>query len=188
VRLFIAVELDEAAKNAIAREQKRIAPAMRESRSTLKWVKRDQMHLTLVFLGEVAEERASIVVEAVERPLAQRPFELAFGGLGTFPSQGAPRVLWLAILDGAKALVELQREMADRAAGCGIALESRPFSPHLTLGRWRESRPSDRRAALGSPGPSVVARVHVEAATLFHSRLSSSGSTHTPLARATLSG
>jgi 2'-5' RNA ligase len=187
MRLFIAVELDDEAKDAIGAEQKRIASAMRESRSMLKWIKRDQMHLTLVFLGEVPEARVPALTEAVRQPVAQPPFDLAFGGLGTFPPHGAPRVLWVAVLDGAKNLVDLQRVMAARVVACGIALESRPFSPHLTLARWRDSRPSDRRAALASPGGSVIARVRVPAATLFHSRLSPSGSTHTPLARATLS-
>ena len=63
---------------------------------------------------------------------------------------------------------------------------SRPFSPHLTLGRWRESRSADRRRALASTTPEAIARVDVTGATLYQSRLSSTGPTYTALAHATL--
>ena len=188
VRLFVAVELDRAAKAAIAEEQRRIAASLRDARSSLKWVKPDQMHLTLVFLGEVPEEQASKLVDAVGRPVSLPPFEIAFAGLGMFPPHGAPHVLWIGATDAARNLADLQQEMASRAAACGVALESRPFHPHLTLGRWSRSRASDRRIADGSSSAAVIARVDVREATLFHSRLGPSGSTHIALTRATLSG
>jgi RNA 2',3'-cyclic 3'-phosphodiesterase len=187
VRLFIAIELDGTAREAIAAEQKRIASSMRDARGSLKWVRPEQMHLTIVFIGEVDEARAASIVEVVCRPVAAVPFDLVFQGAGVFPPHGAPRVLWIGVSRGLAELTDLQREMASRVANCGMELESRPFHPHLTLGRWRESRPSDRRKALEAANENVVAHVHVAAATLFHSKLSSAGSTHTPLTRATLS-
>jgi RNA 2',3'-cyclic 3'-phosphodiesterase len=187
MRLFIAIDLDDAARAAIAAEQKRVAAALGDARSSVKWVKPDQMHLTLVFLGDVPETQASAVVDAVNRPVAMPPFGITFQTLGVFPSHGGPRALWIGITNGAVELIELQRVLAQRVADLGIALESRPFHPHLTLGRWRQSRPSDRRRVLAAARPDTIAPVGLSAATLYHSRISSAGPTYTALARATLS-
>jgi RNA 2',3'-cyclic 3'-phosphodiesterase len=187
MRLFVAVDLDDVARSAIAGEQRRVGAAMGDARSSLKWVKPDQMHLTLVFLGEVAEANAPTVVDAVSRPVAAAPFAISFQRLGVFPDHGGPRALWVGVTDGEAELVALQREIAQRTGDAGITLESRPFHPHLTLGRWRQSRPSDRRRALAAARPDVVARVAVSGATLYHSRISSAGPAYTALARATLS-
>jgi len=188
MRLFIAVDLDDAAREAIGAEQGRIASAMGKARGGLKWVKPDHMHLTLVFLGEVGEPQNAAVVAAMGRSIDGSPFHMALEELGVFPSHGAPRVLWIGITEGATQLAEMYQEIAARVATCGVALEARPFHPHLTLGRWRDGRSSDRRNALAAMEPGIVARVAVNGATLYHSRLSSTGSTYTALARARLSG
>jgi RNA 2',3'-cyclic 3'-phosphodiesterase len=188
MRLFAAVDLDDTARAAIAVEQKRVATAMGDARSSVKWVKPDHMHLTLVFLGEVSEAQAPAVIDAVSRPIAMPPFGITFQGLGVFPSHGGPRAMWVGITDGASELTQLQHEIAQRVTDVGIALESRPFHPHLTLGRWRQSRPSDRRRVLAASRPDVLARVALSGATLYHSRISSAGPTYATLARATLSG
>jgi RNA 2',3'-cyclic 3'-phosphodiesterase len=187
MRLFVAVDLDDAARSAVAAEQKRVAAAMGDARSSVKWVKPDQMHLTLVFLGEVSEAQAPTVVDAISQPVPAAPFALTFQGLGVFPNHGGPRALWIGVTHGEPNVIALQIEIARRATEAGIALESRPFHPHLTLARWRQSRPSDRRRALAAARPDVVARVAVYGATLYHSRISSAGPTYTALARATLS-
>jgi 2'-5' RNA ligase len=187
MRLFVAIDLDDAARAAIADEQKRLKAAIGETRSTLKWVRTDHMHLTLVFLGEVPETSARAVVDTIGAPVAQAPFDLALSGIGVFPPRGAPNVLWIGAAAGAGDSIELQRQIADRVRPLGIALESRPFHPHLTLARWKGSRPADRERARAGGSDRVVATVHVDHATLYQSRLSSTGPTYTALARATLS-
>ena len=188
MRLFVAIDLDDTARAAVATEQKRIATAMGEARSSVKWVKPEHMHLTLVFLGEVSDPHASAIVDTVSQPVAMPAFAITFQGLGVFPSHGGPRALWVGITEGGAELIELQRELARRVTDAGIALESRPFHPHLTLGRWRQSRPSDRRRMLSASRPDVVTRVAVPVATLYQSRISSAGPTYTALARANLAG
>lgn len=188
MRLFVAVDLDEAARVAIAVEQKRVAAAMRDARTSVRWVKADHLHLTLVFLGEVPEAQAAKVADAIARPLEASAFDLTFQGIGVFPPRGSPRAVWIGVTDGAAELVALQSILAERVAGEGIGLESRAFQPHLTLGRWRQSRPSDRGRALAATDSRIVARSHVSYATLYHSRISSAGPTYTSLARATLAG
>jgi RNA 2',3'-cyclic 3'-phosphodiesterase len=188
MRLFVAVDLDEAARAAIAAEQKRVAAAMGDARTSVRWVKADHLHLTLVFLGEVPEAQAAKVAGTVARPLDASPFDLIFRGIGVFPARGSPRAVWIGVTDGAAELTAFQHALSERVAGEGIALESRPFQPHLTLGRWRQSRPSDRARALAASDSRIVARSHVSCATLYHSRISSAGPTYTALSRATLTG
>jgi 2'-5' RNA ligase len=186
MRLFAALDLTDEARGLIAAEQKRIAGALEGAdRSALRFVRPEHIHLTLVFVGEVDEPRGVSIVEAMRADIAQRPFRLVFSGLGAFPPHGAPRVLWLGVSDGAQHAVELQQRVARRLEGVGVGPEGRPFRPHLTLARWRERGPADRRVT--APAHSAeVAKVDVEAVTLFQSRLSSSGPAYTALAHARL--
>jgi RNA 2',3'-cyclic 3'-phosphodiesterase len=186
MRLFVAVDLSDEARQAVEAEQKRIASAIAGTKSSLKWVKAEQAHLTLVFLGNVDTVRAPAVVDAVSRDVDLAPFDMALEGVGVFPPRGAPRVLWIGVADGAAELMLLERELATRASRLGIAIEERPFHPHLTIGRWRESRPIDRERVTGAGSTGVLARVHVGRAALYESKLSPAGPAYTPLAHANL--
>jgi 2'-5' RNA ligase len=187
MRLFIALDLDEHARTAIVAEQKRLASALREAgRSSIRWVRPDQMHLTLVFLGEINEARAEGVIAEIREEVPQAAFELVFEGIGVFPPRGAPTVLWAGTSSGAASAIALQSEMARRVARHGVPLESRRFQPHLTLGRWREARSADRQRVLAAASGRITA-LHVDHATLYQSRLSSAGPSYTALARANLS-
>jgi 2'-5' RNA ligase len=186
MRLFIAFDLDDEARAGIAAEQKRLAAVLRQSsQSSIRWVGPDQMHLTLVFLGEVDEKRADAVVAEVQRDLAHPSFDLVFAGVGVFPPRGAPNVLWIGVTAGAEPANAIQSELARRVASQGVRLETRPFHAHLTLGRWRDSRSADRDRVLNAGSGSAV-RLYVDHATLYQSRLSPSGPSYTALARANL--
>jgi RNA 2',3'-cyclic 3'-phosphodiesterase len=188
MRLFVAADLPEDALAAVAVEQKRIASVLAGSAGALKWVKPEHSHLTLVFLANVPDARVPAIVEAVNRDVERPPFEIALESTGVFPPRGAPRVLWIGVGRGASALGDLQREISQRIAALGIQLEQRPFHPHLTLARWRDSRPADRERALKAAPRGAVARARVAGATLYQSQLSSSGPTYSTLARATFIG
>ena len=185
MRLFVAVDLSADAREAIAAEQRRIAAAL-GPKASMKWVKPAAAHLTLVFLGSVDASRAAALVEAISVDVDVPPFDMVLEGAGAFPPRGAPRVLWIGAPVGAAELIALQRRLSSRITGLGVALETRPFLPHLTIGRWRESRSSDRDRALAAARPGAIARMRVDHATLFESRLSPSGAAYTALARANL--
>ncbi len=187
MRLFVAVDLSEAAREDIAAEQRRIAEALSGSSRALRLVKPAQMHLTLLFLGEVHEARVPALVESMTVDAGVAAFDLAFAGVGVFPPHGAPRVLWTGVTHGAEPLARLQSEIAARARALGIKSDDRAFHAHLTLGRWREPRSSDRARIVAASQHGVIARVHVDRATLYQSRLSSAGPTYTTLARVNLS-
>ena len=199
MRLFVAVDLPDEARQEIAVRQKLWAGPLSKSRDGLKLVEPSRMHLTLLFIGEAREESVPAIVESMSAPASMAPFDVTFGGIGVFPPRGAPRVLWLGITDGVAHLERLQREVAERVRAADIAFDDRPFRPHLTLGRWRGAdrrRPSaDRRSTPERLRREVaalersdrIACVRVTRATLYQSRLSSSGSAYTALAHANLS-
>src|SRR5206468_6389833 len=154
-------DLDSAGQSAIAAEQKRLAAVLHDRGAAIKWVRAEQMHLTLVFLGEVDESRATPLLEAAGRDVDQAPFDLVFGGLGVFPTRGSPNILWLGVTSGAERAIALQHTLAERVKSHGIVLETRSFSPHLTLARWRTSRSADRHRVTGADRgrPIVTLRV-----------------------------
>jgi 2'-5' RNA ligase len=186
MRLFVAIDLTEEARAALAAVGRRIIERI-DRRGSLRVVRPEQLHLTLVFIGEVDEPRAAAITESLRRPFDQAPFDLSFGGVGVFPGRGAPRVLWVGVVAGADGAMQLQRLVGERLQEVGIEPDSRPFSPHLTIGRWREGRPSDARRVLAEH-VGVVARVHVKMTTLYQSVLSPHGSVYRPLAEAPLHG
>ena len=186
MRLFVAIDLNDDARCAIAAEQKRLAEVLGRS-SSLTWVRPDHMHLTLAFLGEIEETRAAAVIDAMGKNINEaKPFAIAIAGLGLFPPHGAPRVLWVGLSTGAREAIDLQRQVVDRLSRIGVTLEARAFHPHLTLARWRRGRRADRGRVAAAERGLEVARVEVDALTLYQSRLSSAGPTHTAVARAPL--
>jgi 2'-5' RNA ligase len=187
VRLFIAADIDDNAREQIAALQWRLKRRVDET-SSVKWIRPEQMHLTLAFIGEANEMLSAKLIVAMQKRSAQGAFDATFERIGIFPPRGAPRVLWLGVTEGADEMVALQREFAARVEAVGVTLESRPFHPHLTLARWRDGRPRERHAFEEGADTGAVARVRIDHATLYRSQLSSSGSTYTPVARVTLFG
>ncbi len=187
MRLFVAVELDDNSRAFVAAEQQRVAARLRRTKSSLRLIDPQQVHLTLAFLGEIAAPTSDVLIETMRQPISDvAPFRLAIGGLGMFPPRGAPRILWLGISEGARETVVLQAAVARRLSALDITLEERVFRPHVTIGRWRNGRPSDRLSVDDLPSAGR-ADVVVDQVTLFESRLSSQGASHIPLAQARLS-
>ena len=186
MRLFVALDIDEAARSAIAQLQQEMRERIDPHRS-LKWVDPSKLHLTLVFIGHVADAVVPSIIEALSIPLDVNRFSPVFRQLGVFPSHGAPRVLWLGADADAARILHLQRLVAARLRRLDLQLEDRPFQPHLTLARTarqgagalRFPRENRRSAFTG-------VRFPVDHVTLYQSRLSPAGSTYIPRARATL--
>ena len=146
------------------------------------WVGRDDVHLTLKFLGGVEAGRLDAVTGALAGAVAGRPaFDLAVSGLGAFPSPARPRVLWAGVGEGAGAAGALAGLIDEALAPLGFPRETRPFSAHVTLGRVRTPR-TDRRLAeaLAAGGP--VGRQRLGHVSLMRSELSPRGARYTELA------
>jgi len=184
-RLFTAVELSPAAHAAVVSRQREIATTVRGAGNRdFRVTSAEQLHLTIVFIGEVDEARVASVERALVQPIGIAPFTLELGGCGTFPSSGRPRVLWLGVSRGAQELGELHRVVSDRLETVEIPRERRPYHPHLTIGRWRDGAPQSIRQACPPDQWSVSARV--DHLTLFRSRLSPHGAEHEAIGRTAL--
>lgn len=122
------------------------AEPLRETGLPVKWVSPEGIHLTLKFLGDVPPARLPEVVGALERAAAgARPFPLAVGGFGAFPTGDRARVVWVGC-EATPPLELLQDAVEREYAAIGFPVEGRPFRPHLTLGR---ARPQSRSGVRG---------------------------------------
>lgn len=183
-RLFTAVELTAEARAAAAERQTGLLRALRAAGDAdLRPVKPEHLHLTIVFIGEVDEPRMPAVVQSLSAPVALHPFRLTLGKAGAFPPRGPLRVLWLGVERGAGALAAVYDELAARLQQLGVVLETRPYRPHLTLGRWRIPGAPALRRVLDEERPTPVVEQTVETVTLFRSYLRPDGPEHVPLAR-----
>ncbi len=152
----------------------------------VRWVNPSGIHLTLKFLGATDAGLAPRIVSHLADKLpGVNPPTLSLSGLGTFPGRGAPRVIWAGVAGDSYGLEELFRQAEATATALGWPGEKRPFRPHLTLGRVRESATaSQRRAitdAITSTSLPVVPVWRVDAVRLYRSELTPQGAIYSNL-------
>lgn len=147
IRSFIAIELPDEFRLALARLQERLKSG---SRALVKWVDPQGIHLTLKFLGNISPDMVGRITTALEGAVrGMSPFHLEAGGLGAFPSLKRVRVVWVGIAGEVDRLSRLQRSIESALVPLGFAPESRTFSPHLTLGRLRDQATPEESRNLG---------------------------------------
>ena len=187
-RCFIAVELEAAVREGLRRLQQQLQGKLDVSRSALKWVRPENIHLTLKFLGEVDDGQLPSICEAATRAASEfEPFAIEVGDCGCFPPQGSARVLWVGICQGAEALERLQRGLDEQLDVVGFAPEGRKFTPHLTLARINLAQAgyAVREIVEGMAAPRLGEQ-EVAEIKVFQSELSKSGPTYTVLHHAVL--
>ena len=134
IRSFIAIEIPPWALAQIGQLQEEL----RHLKADVQWVRPENIHLTLKFLGAVSEEVLEKITLALSPVLSSRElFDLHIRGFGCFPSSRHPRVLWLGIDRGTEQISPLQEAIEKKAAELSFSPERRPFTPHLTIGRVR---------------------------------------------------
>jgi RNA 2',3'-cyclic 3'-phosphodiesterase len=137
MRTFIAVPLPADCQSMLDQMQKKL----RVCGAEVGWVAVTSIHLTLKFLGEVDAEIIPNLAQSLESASAsEHGFELRFHGLGCFPNQKSPRVIWCGIDGDTDALLRLQQTVEIACNRSGFPLENRDFKPHLTLGRVKGKR------------------------------------------------
>jgi len=188
VRCFIAIDVAPEVLAGILRVQGALRATA--ARADVRWAGREQLHLTIKFLGAVPDERVPDVSTALGTvTAAAAPIELAAGGVGGFPSVKSPRVLWVGITAGAPVLAELARAVDGAMTRLGFAPEVRSFRGHLTLGRVRSPRGGAALAkALGAAGAPVFGAWSVSEVVLYESRLRPTGAVYVPISHHALGG
>jgi 2'-5' RNA ligase len=178
VRIFVALDIPEAVRAAIRDLAEKLRPLCRNAR----WVRIENAHVTLKFIGEVPPEKVA-AVKAVLAPIRLRdPLEMEFRDVGFFPDAKRPRVFWAGIAAGAE-LGELAAAVETALEPLGIAREQRAFSPHLTIARFESPYRLDRlRAAIAAAGPLEFGSTVAKEFHLYQSVLKRGGAEYTRLA------
>jgi 2'-5' RNA ligase len=184
IRTFIAIELTEATRDALGALQDRLKQA--RGGKAGRWVRKESIHLTLKFLGDVEEEKVEQICEAVRRACEGRSaFSVTVAGLGCFPNTRRPRVLWAGVGGEVDALCDLQQAVEREIVALGFPEERHSFTPHLTLARLQRGARSEDIRALGQmadEAPSEpVAEMQANAMSVMKSDLRPTGAVYTEL-------
>jgi len=176
-RLFLALTLPEEVRATLAVLPQKIADVV--------WTPPEQWHLTLRFLGDVSAD-AREALAARLRDVRVEPFVLALDGVGTFPPNRPPRVIWVGTGAGHPRLFQLRQKIDDAILAIGLEADLRTFHPHVTLARCHAAGPGlaqwlHRHHAFAGPA------IRVDAYDLYRSDLQPAGAVHTRLERFPLS-
>lgn len=134
IRAFIAVTLDSKVIEQIAAASNQLRPEI----TAVRWVTPANFHLTLKFLGSIDDAAIEPIGATLREQLRLFPrFTINAKGLGVFPGPKRPRVLWVG-LTGDR-LVSLAARVESALRPLGFKPEDRKFTPHLTIGRWRDA-------------------------------------------------
>lgn len=185
LRLFVACEVPDAQKLSIEK-------AIQDLRLTLpkaRWIVREQWHVTLKFLGEVADERLAEVTEIVSASASGAPAtEARLTDIGSFPNARRARVLWVGLDDPQEVMASLASALEEEFGKAGFRKEGRKLHPHLTLARFRVPQPIEEELASSGPYEFDHSPFEIGQVVLFRSRLSPKGATYEPLERTLLGG
>ena len=179
IRCFIALNLPSEIKGRLAELEARL----KEARADVSWVKPENIHLTLKFLGGVEETRIPLVKRAIQEGLrGEGPLALTLAGLGVFPNPRSPRVVWVGVGGDTERLQNLQERLEQALGEVGFPREARPFSPHITLGRMRSRQGAASLMELvGHLGANEVGSMKAESIELMRSQLHPAGAVYTIL-------
>jgi len=146
----------------------------------LAWTRPEQLHLTLLFLGSTAPAQVPTLRKRL-RSVRSAPFVLAIEGLGVFPQQGRPNVLWCGVGAGVQEIHQLRRRIDDALSSLGIGTDSRPFVPHVTLARLGPAAQRQLPDWLRLHHDLAAPPFQADRFTLYSSRLNPTGAVHTAI-------
>ncbi|HTT32375.1 MAG TPA: RNA 2',3'-cyclic phosphodiesterase [Methylomirabilota bacterium] len=179
MRLFVAMEIPSEVRQNLASLLESLRAISREP----KWVRPENLHVTLKFLGEVTDANIEKVRSGLERIRSEQPVSLEFRGLGFFPSAKRPRVFWTGI-EASLNLKMLAGDIEAAMEKCGIPRETREFSPHLTLARFeRPALPEKLRSVIAENAHREFGALRTNQFHLIQSKLKPSGAEYTTVAR-----
>jgi len=187
MRLFVALDIDDAIRERIAR----FMDGVREFAADARWVRPESLHITLKFIGERSAEQTEAIKDSLVKVLA-KPTEVNFRGTGFFPTPKSARVFWVGI-EADEHLARLADSVNQQLSSLRLPKDDHPFSPHLTLARGKSAAPGPRP---GDQGNRKFQRLQEKLALLtapdfgtmtarefflYESKLSPSGSRYTKL-------
>jgi len=178
IRAFVAVDLEPQTIQQIAEAIAQLRPRM----PGIRWLPPTNFHLTLKFLGDIDEAKVAPIAAALESDLYPFScFTINAKGLGVFPDLKRPRILWVGLVGGE--LNALASRVEKALAPFGFAPERRAFTPHLTVGRWRQFSGSPKKLGdeIEKWQGHDFGRSNVDEVVLFQSVLKPEGAVYRPL-------
>jgi 2'-5' RNA ligase len=184
-RLFIAVDVGQEIRDQCIALQKKLARAGAD----MKWVEPENIHVTLLFLGEVNQREIPPICRLASKVCGGLPaFNLSVEGVGCFPNPRRPRIVWAGVEQGKEELRELHDALETPLLELGCyRREDRQYTPHITLGRVRGERSDAQLAEVLSKETGWQAgETRVEEIQVMSSQLTPQGPIYTVLGRASL--
>jgi RNA 2',3'-cyclic 3'-phosphodiesterase len=177
VRLFIAIDIPENIRTGFAsllKEFRAVAPQA-------KWVRAENLHVTLKFLGETEPAKLGALQNVLAGVRSPAPVNLEFRGLGFFPNEKRPRVFW-AGMEASPNMKTLAADIDQAAHRLGFPLEARPFTPHLTLARFSlPGIPPKLLLAVNEKNAQSFGSLRTQELHLIESKLKPTGAEYTTL-------
>jgi 2'-5' RNA ligase len=177
MRLFVALAISADVRESFAS----FVNELRRADSRPRWVNPENLHVTLKFIGHIADQQLPNIAAALAEVAAPSQITLEFRGIGFFPNGRRPAVVWAGI-QAAPDLAALVKGVEQALAPCGISRETRPFAPHLTLGRFEEPRlPAPLRTLIADSKDRVFGKEIAAEFHLIESKTKSTGAEYTTL-------
>ena len=178
MRLFVAVEIPSAVRANLTQLVRHFRAFWPQTR----WVRAENLHVTLKFIGEVEETKARGICAELAKVRSDAPVMLDFRGLGFFPNEKHPRVFWAGI-QASPNLKTLTADIERALEAVEIPREGREFSPHLTLARFERQKPPEAlRAAIRENAAHEFGSLQTNQFHLIESKLRPSGAEYTTVA------
>jgi len=183
LRTFIALELSPEIRQELSKIQKEL----KKSGADAKWVKPENIHLTLKFLGNTPVDKIPLINNLLQETANQcKSFDISISDLGVFPRIESPRVIWVDINQGKEELIKFAGEIENKLSDLGFIKEDRPFQTHVTLARIKSSlnrlNLAEKLKAINPPPLSQ----RVDKITFFKSTLTPQGPVYEILKEITL--
>jgi len=187
IRTFIAIDVDKTIRARLVALQEKLTRSAPE----VKWVEPENLHVTLLFLGEVDDRELGKVCAAVIKVCQEHPaFPMSIEGVASFGNPRRPRTLWVGVGQGGEEITALHDALEPPLLDLGCyRREERKYTPHLTLGRVKSDQPNDQLpAALTKHADWHGGEVRVGEVLVMSSELASGGPTYAIMSRARLGG
>lgn len=185
IRTFVAVDVPDEVRRRIGEFQ----ASLKRHGCDVKWVRPENIHITLKFIGDVQEDRIEGLSAALEGAVkGVPPFRISIEGSGLFPGGQRPRVLWVGAGEGSDMLSELASRVDLGLSALGFEKETRKYSAHLTIGRVRSPKGIQPVVDAMRSAAFEAGVVEAEEIVLMKSDLKPMGAVYTALERIKLRG
>ena len=146
MRLFVALQIPDEVRAALIAATKNLKSEAPDAR----WSRPESLHVTLKFLGETKNDLLERIRETLANCAANSPIALTYRGVGFFPDEKKPRVLWAGV-EATPNLAELAAQIDRELKPLGFEPETRPYVPHITLARLNSARTIEKLVRAAAP-------------------------------------